>query len=321
MTTFESPHFRIETLAEGVYAALASDGGGAHANSAIIDLGDSTILFDTTISPQAGRDLVRAAQLLTGRQAVDYAVNSHHHRDHIRGNFSLPNSTIVISGNTTRDLMATQARQQLKFDAEHIKIKVQSTDRVLLERNGRLLDSELRDLIAVASWQRAVLETIAKVKLRLPDVVFQDHLILYGSRRRAELISFRGGHCACDTVLFLPNEGIAFLGDLLYVERHPNLSEVQINRFSEVYTALQAIPAERLVPGHGPVGDHQDLQETRTYFEKVSQMVKELAAQGLPIEELIARARPESFRNWRFGLLMYENNLRTLYQAYISETD
>lgn len=321
MTTFESPHFRLETLAEGVYAALASDGGGGHANSAIINLGDATVIFDTMVSPQAGRDLVRAAQLLTGRQGIDYAVNSHHHRDHVRGNISLPANTILLSNAITRDLIGTQGRLQLKLDVEHIKIKVQSNDRVLLERNGRLLDGELRDLIAIASWQRAILETISKVKLRLPDVVFQDRLTLHGSRRHVELISFRGGHSACDTVLMVPDAQIAFLGDLLYVERHPNLSEVQVNRVGEIYAALQGLGAERLVPGHGPVGDQQDVQEAALYFETVSNMVKTLAAEGLPIEELIARPHPEPFHTWRFGILMYENNLRALYQTYISETD
>lgn len=321
MTTFESPHFRLETLAEGVYAALASDGGGGHANSAIINLGDATVIFDTMVSPQAGRDLVRAAQLLTGRQGIDYAVNSHHHRDHVRGNISLPANTILLSNTITRDLIGTQGRLQLKLDVEHIKIKVQSTDRVLLERNGRLLDGELRDLIAVVSWQRAILETIHKVKLRLPEVVFQDRLILHGNRRHVELISFRGGHSACDTVLLVPDARVAFMGDLLYVERHPNLIEIQVNRIGEVYAALQALGAERLVPGHGPVGDQQDLQEAALYFEMVSNMVKALAAEGLPIEELIARPHPEPFQTWRYGSLMYENNLRALYQTYISETD
>lgn len=321
MTTFESPHFRLETLAEGVYAALASDGGGGHANSAIVDLGDATVIFDTMVSPQAGRDLVRAAQLLTGRQAVDYAVNSHHHRDHVRGNVSLPPNTILLSNAITRDMISTHGRLQLKLDMEHIKIKVQSTDRVLLERNGRLLDGELRDLIAVASWQRAILETIHKVKLRLPDVVFRDRLTLHGNRRHVELISFQGGHSACDTLLLVPDARVAFLGDLLYVERHPNLSEVQVNRVGEVYAALQGIQAERLVPGHGPIGDHQDLQEATLYFETVSNMVKAQAAEGSPVEDLIARPRPEPFKTWRYGILMYENNLRALYQAFTSETD
>ena len=35
-----SKHCRLEKLAEGVYAALAIDGGGAMCNAGIVDLGD-----------------------------------------------------------------------------------------------------------------------------------------------------------------------------------------------------------------------------------------------------------------------------------------
>jgi len=46
----KSKHFQIERLADGVYAAVASEQGYAICNAGIIDIGDRTILFDTFIS-------------------------------------------------------------------------------------------------------------------------------------------------------------------------------------------------------------------------------------------------------------------------------
>ena len=42
------PDFRIEKLADGVYAAIAKNGGHAICNAGIIDLGDATLIFDSS---------------------------------------------------------------------------------------------------------------------------------------------------------------------------------------------------------------------------------------------------------------------------------
>jgi hypothetical protein len=48
---FQSDHFRLYQLADGVFAAIALNGGAAISNAGIIDLGDRTLIFDTFISP------------------------------------------------------------------------------------------------------------------------------------------------------------------------------------------------------------------------------------------------------------------------------
>lgn len=101
-----SPHFRLEELAQGVYAAIHTPGGDAIGNAGIIDLGDRTVIFDTCQSPLAAADLQRAAVTLCGRP-VDYVVNSHWHSDHVLGNAVLADATIIATP-TTRLLMATE---------------------------------------------------------------------------------------------------------------------------------------------------------------------------------------------------------------------
>lgn len=64
-----SPHFSLVELNEGVYAALHAPGGWAQSNAGIVDLGDRTLVYDAFLSPLATRDLLAAAQALTGRPA------------------------------------------------------------------------------------------------------------------------------------------------------------------------------------------------------------------------------------------------------------
>ena len=72
--TFNSEHFAIEKLSDGVYAVIHKTGGYAICNSGIVDLGDETLVFDCFISPKAAFDLKKAAEELTGNQ-VKYLIH------------------------------------------------------------------------------------------------------------------------------------------------------------------------------------------------------------------------------------------------------
>ena len=63
-------HFRLEQIAEGVYAAIAREGGAAHSNAGIVDLGDRTLVFDTLGTPKAAEEL-RAAVLAEAQKIAD----------------------------------------------------------------------------------------------------------------------------------------------------------------------------------------------------------------------------------------------------------
>ena len=78
----QSEHFTYHELAEGVWAAIVITTGLAASNSGIVDLGDRTLIFDTTFSPASAAELRNVAESLTGRP-VDYVLNSHWHQDHV----------------------------------------------------------------------------------------------------------------------------------------------------------------------------------------------------------------------------------------------
>ena len=101
----ESKHFQIERLADGVYAAIASEQGYASCNAGIIDIGDRTILFDTFLTPEAARDLLNATEQLTSNK-ITHIINSHEHNDHIRGNQVFGSDIDIISTVLTREAIA-----------------------------------------------------------------------------------------------------------------------------------------------------------------------------------------------------------------------
>jgi glyoxylase-like metal-dependent hydrolase (beta-lactamase superfamily II) len=312
----DTPHFTLHTITRGIYAAIAADGGGAFANSGIIDLGDKTIIFDTCVSPQASRDLIKAAQVLTERNHIDYVVNSHFHHDHMRGNVSFPETTRIISSTDTRELMGTRGIQQLKLDAEQLKPSVQNLEKFLATEGHRLPDHDRLDIVFIIGWQRAILDTLTKLKLRLPDITFDGQLTIRGSRRQAEILSFPNGHTDSDVVLLLPDDKMLFSGDLVFVKRHPFLGDAYPDGWINILDAMVDMPIEKIVPGHGPIGGPDDIQLTRDYISQINQMVADTVVRNGSLDEVLALPAPAPYDSWRNRLAVYETNLSVLYNRY-----
>jgi cyclase len=54
-------HFRLEQVAEGAWAAIAGP-DLAVGNAGLVDLGGETLVFDTSWTPAAARELLAAAR-------------------------------------------------------------------------------------------------------------------------------------------------------------------------------------------------------------------------------------------------------------------
>jgi cyclase len=82
LSGFQSKHFALHQLAEGVFAASAQTGGAAFSNAGIVDLGDQSAVFDTFLTPQAALELRQCAEELTGH-GPQIVINSHYHHSRV----------------------------------------------------------------------------------------------------------------------------------------------------------------------------------------------------------------------------------------------
>lgn len=315
----ESRHFHFVPIANGVVAAIARDGGAAFANSGIIDLGDKTLIYDTSVTPTAAKDLIQMAHTLTGRQHVDYVINSHYHRDHIRGNSAFPRNSVIVASRRTRELMLTEAKIHVKQDAESIASAMRQTDRELIEVISRADSVLYHDLKFDAGWQRGVYETISTLKLRMPDITFDRRIGINGKNGRAVLIAIEDAHTESDSVLYLPHADIAFVGDLLLVERHAWIGELKRSAYEDAVTFLQSFGLKQLVPGHGKPCFPNVLSQQLDYVQQMEDMVQAAVEQGASLEDVLRLPCPLPFAEWRLRRLLYRKNLETLYRRYAGD--
>ena len=224
-------HFRLEQVAEGAWAAIALPDRAAVGNAGVVDLGGEMLVFDTSWTPAAARELAELGP-------VRWVVNSHWHGDHVRGNQVFEEATIV-STRRTRELIATRDAERLAG----LRQELETTEDAPPE----------------------IVAAVAEIEPRLPDEVFDERR----SFGRAELATYGGGHTESDAFLHLADAGVLFAADLVLVRSHAWMGDGNPEAWLEIVDRLAELDFGVLVPGHGDVGGRQDLDDFRGYLADV----------------------------------------------------
>lgn len=311
-------HFQLQAIADGVFVAQPKLDGGAGCNAGIIDLGDQTIIFDPFLTPQAAAELQAVAESVTS-SPVKLVVNSHHHLDHIGGNQNFPANTAIVSTSLTRELIDAQAAQQLTTLEEQTTERLAELEKQASSARKSVEKQDAQQ--ALAQW-RFLQEALPTWQFRLPTMTFDQRLVLYGSRRQVELLTYGSGHSPSDAILYLPEEKIAFMGDLLTIQSHPALQDGDPGELPRILDLVNRLQPQKLVPGHGPVGGPPDLQVMQQYLATMTETaLTELAFQtdaGVDINQRISQLRPAGpFASWARSQ-NFAVNLRFLYQRVMA---
>jgi cyclase len=312
-----SKHFRLEQLADGVYAAIHMDGGAAIGNAGIIDLGDRTLIYDAFFTPQAAQGLRTAAEALTGR-AVDAVIDSHYHNDHIWGNQVFSSDTDIIATVETRRLIvATKGHDDYDSFKENAAANLESTRAAFQAAKD---EGQRRQLALWIDYHQGFIEAEPTLQVRAPNLTFAQRLAFHGTDRSAELIAFAGGHTESDAVLFLPQEGIAFMSDLLFIGHHPWLGGGDPQRLLHILDQVSDLAPQVLVPGHGPVGAPDSLERMRQYVSTLDGLARSMVMDGEPETEIDQMVAPEPFEDWLFAAFL-TLNMHFMYQRHSSWRD
>src|SRR5262249_35780232 len=102
------------------------------------------------------------------------------------------------------------------------------------------------------------------LEIVLPPLVFDRQLTFYGPQRTAKLLSFGGGHTESDAFLYLPDDRIVIMADLLTVGTHPWLGHGDPEEWLRILDRIGALDIGTAVPGHGPVGTAADFAPIQT---------------------------------------------------------
>ena len=201
---------------QGRHALFSPENAGDISNSGFIIGKDAVAVVDTGGSAHVGAELKSATRAVTDLP-IRYVINTHMHPDHVFGNaaFADDNPTFVGHAKLARGLAARSER--------YLAIN--------------------KDLMGEAAF--------AGTRIILPNVSVEDRMTLDLGGRTLELEAEKTAHTDNDLIVRDTSTGTVFLGDLLFSEHVPTL-DGSIRGWLVLMERLAAVPAERVVPGHGP---------------------------------------------------------------------
>jgi cyclase len=126
------------------------------------------------------------------------------------------------------------------------------------------------------------------LKAFLPSVTYKDRMDLQVGAKRIQLYYFGVGHTTGDTVVYFPDEKVAFIGDQIFTTRvqliHAYKGGSSFGEVSTLEKMLSTIDAEKFVCGHNDVIDRAAVQNHIAQMKALQEKVHGLKVKGQSIE-------------------------------------
>ena len=252
--------FDLSEVAPGVFACIGRDGV---ANSGFVVGRQGVAVIDAQASPALGQQMRHAIESVTP-VPVTHGFITHHHGDHWYGIGAWPEARWFCHPRCLDILAAIAAEEGIR---EGELLTLSASLRIFV---GDLSAAVLSRFPAHPIHARLRSPEYAQARLFLPRALPEEKL--HGGTFdlggiAVEVRALGVGHGDDDITLWVPDRGVAFLGDIAFVERIPAVTSIYVTEWSELSERLSRTDAGLFVPGHGPPCPPASLRIQAAYLD------------------------------------------------------
>jgi len=278
--------FKIEKVADDVYAALARPQFLTNCNAAIFVNSQDVLVVDAHSKPSAAAALIAQIKKDITAKPVRYLVNSHFHWDHTQGDAAYKaggGKVDIIASDATKQLMTQLARNRLRESLDGIPKQIDDVQARLAKATSNADKERYTDLIRQLKSYQTEMKSYT---LELPTITFAKSHVIKDTAGDLH-IEFHGrAHTAGDVAVFSPQKRVVASGDVI-IGFLPNIADGYPRPWPATVNSVGQLAFDHIIPGHGPVQhDRARMMQMRNYIEELTGRVEEGKKAGKPLAEL-----------------------------------
>jgi 2-keto-4-pentenoate hydratase/2-oxohepta-3-ene-1,7-dioic acid hydratase in catechol pathway/glyoxylase-like metal-dependent hydrolase (beta-lactamase superfamily II) len=267
----------LHEVGNRVWAWTLPDGGFGWSNAGLVAGNGASMLVDTLFDLPLTREMLAAMAPITDRAPITDALITHSNGDHTHGNQLLDGSVRVIA--------ATGTAEEIEHGmAPEMLVMAQTADL------GPVATPYLRERFGPFDF--------GGITLRNADQTFDDRLTVQVGGRVVELLNLGPAHTAADSVVHVPDAGVLFAGDLLFIGCTPIVWAGPLANWVAACDAMIALDAPTVVPGHGPITDADGIRAVRGYLVHISEQAEAAYRKGLSFVEAADTIDLGEYASW-----------------------
>jgi cyclase len=278
--------FKIEKVADGVYAALARPQVLTNCNAAIFVNSQDVLVVDAHSKPSAAAALIAQIKKDVTTKPVRYLVNSHFHWDHTQGDsaYKAGGAKVdIIASDATKQLMTQLSRNRLKESLDGVPKQIDDVQARLAKATSDADKARYTDLIRQLKAYQTEMQNYT---LELPTITFAKSHVIKDAAGDLH-IEFHGrAHTAGDIAVFSPQKRVVASGDAI-IGFLPNIADGYPRQWPATIDSMGQLAFDHIIPGHGPVhNDRARMLQMRNYIEELTGRVEMGKKAGQPLAEL-----------------------------------
>jgi len=251
----EVPHYRegLYRVGPSAYAWLVPNGSWGETNLGLVVCGKKSVLIDTCWDLKFTREALDAAADLLRDAPIEFVINTHADGDHCWGNQLFADKPILGTDACVRQFHQHAPRELIALGSagKHLaRLHVAG-----LSTFGHYL----HHMFAPYDFRG--------LKLTPPNQPFSGQRSLQVDGVELVLLEVGPGHTAGDCLVYVPDQGVVYAADVLFVGVTPVAWSGPIENIISALKRVLALEPRVIVAGHGQLASPADVQHVIDYWE------------------------------------------------------